>query len=197
MLGINSYTYMWSIGFRGANSAYPDKAAYPQNPLTALDLLVKARQLGVRLVQTGPNLPIDALPAKMLDKFIGMAGDEGIRLELGTRGLDLDHLTRQAYLAKRLGATLIRTVPEIKCNPITDYKELIPALRALLPMLAGEGVKIALENGRIPAVDLHQALDEVGSPMVGITLDMVNSLAVPEGWREVTRQLAPYTMCVH
>jgi len=28
-------------------------------------------------------------------------------------------------------------------------------------------------------------------------LDMVNSLAVPEGWKEVTRLLAPYTMCVH
>jgi hypothetical protein len=26
---------------------------------------------------------------------------------------------------------------------------------------------------------------------------MVNSLAVPEGWKEVTHILAPYTMCVH
>ena len=52
-LGINSYTFMWSIGFQGANPAYPDKAARPAQPLTALGLLEKARQLGVSVVQTG------------------------------------------------------------------------------------------------------------------------------------------------
>ena len=33
-LGINSYTFMWSIGFQGPNPAYPDRAARPAQPLT-------------------------------------------------------------------------------------------------------------------------------------------------------------------
>jgi len=28
-LGINSYTYMWAIGFKGPNAAYPDREARP------------------------------------------------------------------------------------------------------------------------------------------------------------------------
>jgi sugar phosphate isomerase/epimerase len=30
-----------------------------------------------------------------------------------------------------------------------------------------------------------------------VVLDMVNSLAVPEGWKQVAEVLAPYTMCLH
>lgn len=197
MLGINTYTFMWSIGFQSVNPAYPDKAACPRNPLTALGLLEKARTLDIKLVQTGPNLPIDQLPEVELEFFIQTAIDWGIHLELGTRGLDKDHLSRQASLAHRVGATLIRTLPEIHGNYITDAGVLLPVLRAVLPMLEGEGLQLAIENGRIPASDLRLVLDEVGNPHVGVVLDMVNSLAVPEGWKEVTRQLAPHTMCVH
>lgn len=197
ILGINTYTFMWAIGFQGANPAYPDKAARPQNPLTALGLLEKAHRLGVYLVQTGPNLPVDQLPANELDAFIRTAKEWGVHLELGTRGLDPDHISRQAAIAHRMGATLIRTLPEIQGSSVTDAWTLLLGLRALLPMLEGEGLQLAIENGRISASDLRWALDELGSPQVGVVLDMVNSLAVPEGWKEVTRQLAAHTMCVH
>jgi sugar phosphate isomerase/epimerase len=196
-LGINTYTYMWSIGFEGANPAYPGKSARPKTPLTPLGLLEKAHSLGLCLVQTGPNLPLDRLPEAELDRFIQTAKDWGIQLELGTRGLDIDHLIRQAALAQRMGATLIRTLPEINGEYATDVHSLLPAIRAILPMLAGEGLQLAIENGRIPAGDVRWLLDEISSPNAGVVLDMVNSLAVPEGWKEVTRQLAPHTMCVH
>ncbi len=196
-LGINSYTYMWAIGFRGVNPAYPDRSARPKEPLTALGLLEKARSLGVKLVQTGPNLPIKGMHETDLDHFIQTAQDHGIHLELGTRGLDREHLIKQAALAGRMGANLIRTIPELNGEAITDVKTALPAIRAILPVLEREGIQLAIENGRIPAVDLCRLMDEIDSPFVGVVLDMVNSLAVPEGWKEVTRELAPHTMCVH
>jgi sugar phosphate isomerase/epimerase len=70
-------------------------------------------------------------------------------------------------------------------------------LRQIIPVLEREGIKLAIENGKTPAADLREALDKLHSPCVGIVLDMVNSLAVPEGWKEVTRLLTPHTMCVH
>ena len=82
-LGINSYTFMWSIGFKGPNPAYPDKEARPTHPMTAMGLLQKARQLDLHLVQTGPNLPIDKLPEDELDQFIRTAKEWGIELEVG------------------------------------------------------------------------------------------------------------------
>lgn len=196
-LGINTYTLMWSIGFRGVNPAFPNAMAAPANPLKLLDLLAIAHEQGLTLLQTGPNLPFESLSVADQEIFIEKAKEWGISLELGTRGLDLDHIERQAALAKRMGAGLIRTLPEINGQGITDGRLLPAVMRPLLPVLESYGLKLAIENGRIPAADLRDAMDEIANPHVGVVLDMVNSLAVSEGWKEVTRILAPHTMCLH
>jgi 3-oxoisoapionate decarboxylase len=196
-LGINSYTFMWSIGFRGPNPAFPDHEARPEYPLTALGLLEKARQYGLHLVQTGPNLAFDQLTEEEKAVFLRRAQEWEITLELGTRGLDEDHLLKQVALAKQMGARLIRTLPEIGGQYAAEARLILPALCKILPVLEREQIQLALENGRTPAVELRAALDEISSPYVGVVLDMVNSMALPEGWKEVTRLLAPHTMCLH
>lgn len=196
-LGVNSYTFMWSIGFKGPNPSYPDREARPTHPMTAIGLLQKALELGVKLVQTGPNLPLDRLPQGELEEFIQSAQAWGIDLELGTRGLDYDHLSRQIALAKRIGARLIRTLPEIEGKYATDGRLIAPVVSHIVPLLEKEGIKLGIENGRTPASELRAALDMINSPQVGVVLDMANSLAVPEGWKEATRLLAPHTACVH
>lgn len=186
-LGIGTYCYMWSIGFQGAA---------PEKPLTALGLLDKARQLGVSLVQVGPNLPLDKLPEAELARFIQQAHESKIELELGTRGLEMDHLSRQITLATHIGSRLLRTIPEIGGKPV-DYHDIPRYLRAILPLLEKGGISLGLENGNMPAKDLRWTLEQVNSPLLGIVLDMVNSLAVLEGWKYVTEILAPYTICLH
>jgi 3-oxoisoapionate decarboxylase len=190
-LGINTYTYMWSIGFENAG-----RAARPARPMGGLELLAQAHALGVKVVQVGPNLPLAALTEDELDRFVRQAAEWGIELELGTRGLEFGHLQAQIRLARRIGATLLRTVPEVggqtpPTGSVPDY------LRAVLPVLQEHGVCLGLENGKIPAEEMRWILDEVDSPALGVVLDTANSLAVPEGWREVTRCLAPYTICLH
>ena len=196
-LGINSYTYMWSIGFKGVNPAYPDSEARPSKPMTALGLLEKARSLGLHLVQTGPNLPLEKLTEAELGAFIQAARAWEIEVELGTRGLDYEHLVRQVALAKRIGARIVRTIPEVGGEYAVDSRLIPPEVRKIVPLLESEGIKLGIENGRTPAAELSAALDAVGSRHVGVILDMVNSLAVPEGWKYATRCLAPYTMDVH
>ena len=190
-LGINTYTYMWSIGFK-----FGDREAKPARPMGAFDLLGKAHELGVRVVQMGPNLPLDRLSEAELDAFVRQAQAWDIELELGTRGLETDHLLRQLALAKRIDARLLRTIPEIGGQSI-EAKEIPGYLRAVLPALAAGGIVLAMENGKLPATDLRWSIEEVGSPLIGVVLDMVNSLAVPEGWKQVAEVLAPYTMCLH
>jgi sugar phosphate isomerase/epimerase len=196
-LGINTYTFMWSIGFQGPNAAYPDRAARPAVPLTPLGLLEQARALGLHLVQTGPNLPLDKLPEPEFDRFIRTARDWGITLELGTRGLDPAHVLRQVAFAQRLGATLIRTLPELGGQYAREAAQIHPVLAELRPHLEQAGVRLAVETGRLPAADLRQVLDDLNSPFVGVVLDTVNSLAVPEGWKHVAATLAPHTLCLH
>lgn len=196
-LGINSYTFMWSIGFKGPNPAYPDQEARPAAPLTPMGLLEKARELGVHLVQTGPNLGLEKLNEPELERFVQTAHDWGLTLEVGTRGLDEDQLTRQVALARRLGASLIRTLPEIGGKYASQAGQLLPALRRVQPLLEHQQVRLAVETGRLPASDFKAALDEINSPFVGAVLDTVNSLAVPEGWKYVAEIMAPHTMCLH
>ncbi len=186
-LGINTYAYMWSIGFEGAR---------PDRPMGAFDLLRTARDLGVRVLQLGPNLPLEPLGEEGLDRLRQEACAQGVEIELGTRGLETDHLKSQLSMCERLGARLLRTVPEIggRTPPVAE----IPGyLRAVVPLLEDKGIRLAMENGNLPAADLAWTVGEAGSSSVGVVLDTANSLGIHEGWRYVTEVLAPHTMCLH
>jgi sugar phosphate isomerase/epimerase len=172
------------------------REAKPAQPMTAMGLLAPARARDVRMVQYGPNLPLAALPESELAALVDQGAAWGVEFELGTRGLETDHLTRQAALSKRIGSKLIRTIPEIGGGPV-DYKAIPAYLKAILPVLEKENLKLGLENGKIPAKELAWALDQVPSPHIGVVLDTVNSMAVPEGWKYVAEVLAPYTICLH
>ena len=165
--------------------------------MRAVDLLAAARRLGVGVVQIGPNLPLDRLSEPELECVIRQAREWDLELEIGTRGLEKNHLHRQVAIAKRAGATLLRTIPELEGGCVPTAAQIAERLHSIIPELADSGVRIALENGKIPAEDLRAVLDDLGSPWVGVTLDTVNSLAIPEGWRHVAVTLAPHTMCLH
>ncbi len=187
-LGIGTYAYMWSIGFLDAR---------PKNPMTALDLLAKAHEFGLEIVQYGPNLSLGTLPEDELSVLVEKAGDWKIELEVGTRGLETAHLRQQVDLAKRVGSRIVRTIPELEGGRIPTPEEMTRHLQAILPELGTAQVKLAMENGKIPAATLDQVLRSLASPWVGITLDTVNSLAIPEGTERVVKTLAPHTLCVH
>ena len=70
-------------------------------------------------------------------------------------------------------------------------------LLAIAPELANARIRVAIENGKIPARQLSEALDSLQSPWLGVTLDTVNSLAIPEGTEHVVRTLARHAMCFH
>jgi sugar phosphate isomerase/epimerase len=186
-LGIGSYAFMWSIGFDGAR---------PRAPMTAAGLLEKADELGVTLVQYGPNCTLDNLDTGELDRLVATARSRQTDIEIATRGLEKRHLERQLELAQRTGAKLVRTIPEIGGAPVTAAQCAAP-LQNVLPSFEKAGVRLAIENGKIPARELRELLDTTGSPFLGAVLDTTNSLAVPEGWRYVAELLAPHVMCLH
>jgi sugar phosphate isomerase/epimerase len=186
-LGIGTYCYMWAIGFQGAQ---------PAKPLDAFGLLERARALGVKVVQIGPNLPLTSLTEAELDRLVEQAHAWHIELELATRGLEAGHLRHQMALAKRLASPLLRTIAEINGKPV-GASETLGYVREILPLFQAEEVVLGLENGRMPAEELRWVMEQAASPYLGIVLDTVNSLAVPEGWRHVALTLAPYTVCLH
>lgn len=183
-LGIGTYCYMWSLGVEGAR---------PRVPMDPLALLDEAVRLGVDVVQYGPNRP---LTPREEAEIAAIARDRGIALERGTTGLDPQHIGRELEVCRRWNSTLLRTV-DLYEGPAPDVETFAARLRALLPLLESAGVRLAVENARMPARAMAEALDTIGSPLLGVTLDTVNSLAIPEGTGEVVRHLARHTLCLH
>ncbi len=95
-LGISTWSLPWSVGVPG----YPQ----PARPLGAVDLVAKASDLGVGVLQIADNLPLHALTEAELGHLAEAARHHGLALEVGTRGLDHDALVRYIDIAAQIGA---------------------------------------------------------------------------------------------
>ncbi|MEJ5367574.1 MAG: TIM barrel protein [Bryobacteraceae bacterium] len=184
-LGIGTYCYTWAHGIEGGPR--------PQHPLSAFGLLDRCMELGVRVVQFGPNLALDGVD---LEALAEKARAAGIEMEAGVTGLDAESIRRGVELCRRLGARLLRTIDSYDAPP-RSTEELERFLREALRIVEPACIRLAVENSRTPARRMAKALEAVGSPLLGVTLDTVNSLAIPEGTEEVVSALAPHTLCVH
>jgi sugar phosphate isomerase/epimerase len=179
---------MWSIGFEGA---------MPAKPMSAVDLLGKARELGVSVVQYGPNLSLDSLEPDQLSALLAQAEEWEISIEIGTQGLTYGNLREQLALTKRVKSKLLRTTTEGPDGITPPLEEMQKCVREILPALLESGVNLAIENGRVPASSLDRVVSSVNDPHVGVTLDTVNSLAIPEGTEHVTEVLLKHARSVH
>ena len=187
-LGISSYTYTWAIGVPG----FP-----PARPMNALDLLTKAAALGVSVVQIADNLPLDALTTAQLEELGQSASRLQITVEVGTRGIALDHLHRYLKLAQFLGSPILRVVVDTAdSHPSAD--EVAARLQEFEPELAQSGVVLAIENhDRFTAECLADIIKRINSDRVGICLDTVNSLGALQGPCIVVDTLARWTVNLH
>lgn len=186
-LGIGSYTYPWTVGVRGRSVSVP---------LSARELMERAVALEVGVVQYCDNLPLTRQTAEDLDAIEALAKANGIRIEIGTRGLDSEEMGRCAALAERFRAPFVRLVTDLHNDPESG-SNLAARIRPLLNLLPS-GVKLAIENhDSTPARLLRQVVEDLGPERVGICLDTANSLGALEGLDTVVRELGPFTVNLH
>jgi sugar phosphate isomerase/epimerase len=187
-LGISSFTYNWAVGVRGHA---------PERPLSVFDLLRKAEDLGVRVLQIGDNLPLDRLSAAELRDISFRAADMGIAIEAGTRGIQWDHLVGYIGIARTLGSHILRTVIDT-ADDLPDEEEVIRRLRQIAQELDRAAVSLAVENhDRFQVSTLAGMVERAGSPRIGICLDTTNSFGAGEDPRRAVELLAPMALNVH
>lgn len=185
-LGISSYTYGWAIGLPGQE---------PPHPMREQELLDQALRKGVRLLQVCDNLPLHQLPSERLARFADRARAEGVRLEVGSRGLTASHLQEMIALARQVDARLIRFVMDGPDHHPTPA-EVSKLLQEMEPAL--EGLQLGIENhDRFPARILRSILESVASDRIGICLDTANSLGAGEDLHTVLNALGPLTINLH
>jgi len=181
-IGVSSYAYRWAI-----RTGHVD----------AFALLDRVREAGGTVAQICDNLPLDDLPDETLAQLAGHAAELGVDLEVGIKGSRPEHMRRNLEVAERLGARLLRVVlTDAGWTPAFD--ELVAVFQALLPALRTAGVSVAIENHfHLAPAELARLVEAVGDPLVGVCLDLLNSITKFVGVAETVRVLAPLALSVH
>ncbi len=188
-LGIGSYTFTWAIGIPG----YP----VPKRKLTALDLIQKAVELKVQVVQICDNLPLHLLTPRELLELKEAAEKAEITIEVGTKGIEPSHLRGYLKIAKFLNSDVLRVILH-KENGILDIEEALITLKQVIPDLENFDIRLAIENHERHSVkELAYLVKQLDSRYVGICLDTVNSFGALEAPEQVITELAPYVINLH
>ena len=188
-IGIGSYTYGWATGTYGRD------VERTSPPADAFDLLERAIELRVGVVQLCVLPDVPAMPVADLARLRAVAQAAGIVLELGTVGAEPAELRRWLGAAAALDARVIRT---LLLEPSEGLVSERAGLAEILPDFRAAGVRIAVENHESSSVyELRALLDEIADPNLGACIDSVNSLGRGEGIREVTESLLPHLIAVH
>lgn len=187
-LGISSYTYSWSVG---VGDEVPDRC------LSAFDLIGRARELGVRVLQLADGLALHALSEAELDAIAREAQAHGISLEVGTRATDRELLLAYVAVAVKLGSPLLRVITRTAERQLS-WKESLALVREVSPNLERHQICLGIETHEsMRAQDLRHLVEAVDSPYVGVVYDTANSLGCFESAEVVLETLLPYVVNFH
>lgn len=187
-LGIGTYAYAWAIGVPG----YP-----PPQPMDTLAFIRRSAELGVRLVQIADNLPLDALSPAGFDTLLAEAQRLNVEIEVGTRGIQPDHLRRYLQIARQCRSPILRVVVDTRDHH-PEAAEVIALIREVIAEFEAADVTLAVENhDRFKAKALAHIIEAVDSTHIGICLDTVNSFGALEGPQVVVDTLGPYVVNLH
>jgi len=186
--GISTYTYTWAIGVPGSE---------PEKPMSIFQLLEKAIELGVSVVQVADNLPLDRFSETELLKIRNYAEDLNIQIEVGARGMTTENLEKYIQIASFFRSPILRFVidgPGFEPSP----DEIHRIIAGAIPELESQQITLAIENhDRLLAREFVEIVEKSGSKRVGICLDTVNSMGAGEGLETVISRLAPLTVNLH
>jgi sugar phosphate isomerase/epimerase len=165
MIGLGTYAFFWQ---------HSDRVA---RPLSLTGAFEATRELGVDLFQICDYAPLDTMDSHELEDAASAARDLGVRIQLGTKGVEPGRLGRYLELAGIFDAALVRSMlhgPD--AGPTLEQAE--SWLRAALPQYEASGVALALETyEQVGTADLLALVERIGSERLGICLDPANVVA--------------------
>lgn len=195
---VHSYAFRWQA--RQASAAYP--------PMTdAMQLLTHAHKIGAGGVQAVVNDWTIAMAHAIrayteqhklfFEASIALPKQEG----------DLDHFAKNILHAREAGCDVVRTVC-LSGRRYENFKSLdefnafkeqsLNAIRLAMPVVQKFNMKLAIENHKDwLAGELVELIKKFDHPLLGVTLDFGNNLALLEDPLQVVETLAPYAFTTH
>lgn len=175
--------------------------------LNAIDLVEHCHQIGAGGVQVVVKDWTADFAKNLRDKRekLGMYLEGSIAVP-GKAG-DVAKFEQEVINAKEAGAQILRTVTsggrryEVFHSPeaVQQFKKnALASLQLAEPVLRKYKVKLAIENHKDWRADeLVNALKQLNSEWIGVTLDFGNSISLLEDPMEVVEKLAPYVFSTH
>lgn len=171
-IGLSTYAFFW-------------------RKLSLQDMLKQTNELGCNVFQICDYPAVESMSAAELADLRDTAADLGIELELGTRGVQPEHLYRYLDLCDQLGATLLRSM-------LPGIDDAVAMLKEAMPAFERHGLTVALETyERVPTAELVRVIESVESDALGICLDPANCVAGLELPHDVIDRTAPYVKNMH
>lgn len=184
-IGLSTYCFFW----RGSDRV--------ERPLRLVDMVEQTAEAGLRLFQICDSPVLAGLTPTQLRDLRTAADATGVALEVGTRGLQPDHLRHHLRIAEALGARLVRSM-WTSGDDRPDRAEAARRVREVLGDFVAQGVTLALETyEQVPTGELLGLVEELDSPALGICLDPGNTVAALENPRDVVERCAPRTVNLH
>jgi sugar phosphate isomerase/epimerase len=185
VIGLGTYAYFWQHSDR-----------VPE-PLSLIGAFEDARAQGVELFQICDYAPLEWMSAAELRSAASAASGLGLTIELGTKGVDPQHLRLFLDLAEIFDARLVRSMvygPDSR----PTLAEAEDWLRTGIRSFESAGVDLALETyEQLATADLTGLVERVGSDRLGICLDPANVVARLELPRACVELTAPLVKNVH
>ncbi len=185
MIGLGTYAFFWQ---------HSDRV---DAPLSLIGAFEAAREAGVELFQICDYAPLDTMTESELRDAAAAARDLGLRIQLGTKGIDPEHLSRFLHLAALFDSRLVRSMLTSPTGS-PDTATARSWLRQTAPAYEAAGVTLALETyEQVSTVALVELIEAVSSPALGVCLDPANVVARLESPRLCVEQVAELTRNVH
>jgi sugar phosphate isomerase/epimerase len=174
--------------------------------MDAFGLLALAARKELSGIETPLASMLPDLSTETIDQFRTALEKAGLALVVDTGVVDVDSLRTLLPLAERAGAKTVRaTVSAILEGARTTLpggwedhlREIRRRVVELRPLLEAYDLMLALENHQDTTSDELIELCEAGGPRVGVTLDVVNPLAVGEEPLAFARKVGPLIRNVH
>lgn len=182
--GISSWSYPWSIGVKSGPQ--------PERKMTALELLEKAKSLGVGLVQIADNLPLENFSGEELESLVEFANKNNIKIEVGTKGTDPEHMMLFLDIAKKLRSPIVRTLPALFGKKAV-LEEVRTNIIDVIPEYEKAGITIVLENTEaFKAIEYVHLMESIDHPNFRMCVDLANALGTMEGPEYVMDELLPF-----
>lgn len=175
--------------------------------VNAIDLMIHCHKIGAGGIQVGVRGWAEDFAKKVRAERekLGLYLEGSI--EVPSNAEDVPRFEKEVFNAKEAGAVILRTVTSSgrryevfqSTREVEEFKKkALTSLQLAEPVLRKNKVKLAVENHKDWRADeLANALRQLNTEWIGVTLDFGNSIALMEDPMNVVETLVPFAFSTH